>query len=493
MRGVDADRLRRIAELLGKVPVVHPGYDEERRDLVREIAGYIAPRLEEPDAPVVVAFVGGSGVGKSRLVNALTKRQHSPESSLRPTTRAPLIVAAGSQHHEEWLRRLRAAAPGARSVSDESAVTVDTILVDLPADLSDAATRRMLALADLVIVVASPTRYADSDTWALVARRRDAAQPVWVVVNRATGPDDEVGADLKRRLAAAGHRVPVFLLPEGDDGSFVDVLRARLVDASGPGRTQLLERALRDRTEQAMQRTAELAPFLDELRVRGERLKRLADAEYSTAATALSELIIESGLGPGAAAAPWPDVAERLAGVVTRRVGVAAERTASVWHTLDDGNALLSGDGHQLWRHPPHTAHHAHARLLHWEHDVARIVHRRSRRDLKPKPLGQVVAVVKSLALGGDPKVKWRVRRRLREGIPPAATEARTRLAELAASIVTDDEERFLDRMGARPSAEAVAELRDLAVTTNANIRSGLRVVPDLPEDENVEEVALDA
>ena len=492
----DVKALRRIAELLDEAPVIDPMYDEERRELVREIAGYLVPRLENPDAPLLIALCGSTGVGKSHVLNALTGSSHSPEGVLRPTTRHPVLCVAERGPGADltaWDRRARIATSGLDVRTDASEVTACADLLDLPADQSHRGNGRLLDLADLVLVIASPARYADSGTWELVEERRRRAQPVWVVVNRATGPDDEVGADLKRRLKAVGLEVPVFLLPEGDS-SFIDVLRARLSDAADPGRDALLGPALAARTDLVFARTANLAAPLDELRVRGERLKRLADAEYQTAATALAELIAENGLGAGAAAAAWPDVAERLAGVVTRRVGVAAERTASVWHTLDDGDTLLSGSGHELWRHPAGTAHEARSRLLEWEQQVASIVNRRSRRDLKPHKLSEVADVVRALALGGSPKIRWRGKRRLRDGLEPAAEEARKTLAELASGIVTDDEHRFLDRMGVRPSIDLVAELRDAASRTPAETpQPGLVVVPDPPVQGAVEGVALDA
>ena len=495
VRGDDVGRLRRLAELLNDVPITDQDYDGERRLLVREIAAYLLPRLEHPDAPLVVAVTGATGAGKSHIVNALTGTTHSPESPFRPTTTAPVVISSDRRQDDDWpgsRRMLRSLATGATFCSNSSAVTERIDIIDLPADMADPVAARLLAVADLAIVVASPVRYADSATWELVAQQRRIGQPVWVVVNRATGQDDEVGADLKRRLVGAGLEVPVFLLPEGDDAPAA-VVRARLIDAAGPGRHEVLDPALDARTETTLQRVAALTAPLDELRARGERLKRLADAEYQTAATALSELILENGLGAGAAAATWSDVAERLAGVVTRRVGVAAERTASAWHTLDDGNVLLSGSGHELWRHPPDTAHTARSRLLQWEQAVAVIVNRRSRRQLKPHRLGPVVSVVKAEALGGSPKVSWLMKRRLRDGIEPAAAEARGELAALAASIVSDDESRFLDHMGVRPAADLVAELRELALRPSEPAASASLPTQSAVEAPEEPKAAIDA
>lgn len=472
--GEELERLRSVAELLRRVPGTDGPADEERRSLVREIAGYLLPRFEHHDAPLLVAFAGASGVGKSHVVNDLTGQAHSAEGPLRPTTQAPVFVwsEGPDQTGRDQRMRLRATAPGSASHDDESEVTTNAILADLPADLSNGAVQRLLAMADLCVVVTTPTRYADAATWGLVAERSDFGQPVWVVANRTEGPDDEIVGDLKRRLAADERTIPVLSVTEGDAAS-VGPLRTRLVETTGPGRTALLEGALSARVDHAMGRVRHFLEQVDEVRVRGERLKRLADTEYGMAATALAELIAESGLGAGAAAAPWPDVAERLAGVVTRRVGVAAERTALAWHNLDDGNVLLSGTGHELWRHPPDTARVAKSRLLEWERDVARIANEHAKRTLKPHRLGEVAAVVAAQALGGDQKVKWRIRRRLRDGVAPAAAEARNRLAEIAASIVRDDEQRFVDRMGPRPSAEEVERLRSIVDAHDA--RGGRR------------------
>ncbi len=460
-----------MAEVLDKAPLTARAQDDERKSLVRSIAGYLIPRLERPDAPLLVALAGADGVGKSHVMNGLVDAEISPEGAIRPTTTSPVLVASddGVGGWDELLRRLLSAAPDLQFQVAEAPLTKSVSFVDLPATLDLPANRPVLGLADLVLVVVTPTRYADVTTWDLIAELRSLAIPTWIVMNQVTGVDDPVIADLEQRLRGAGYELPVHPLPS-DTQDPVAGLRAQLAFAAGDGRTQLIEPALRDRNARVLDQAAALTVPLGEALVQGEELGAAVDAEYAAAAESVSTLILSDGLGPGAAAALWADVADRLAGVVTRRIGVAAERTATAWRRTREGAAILSHGGHDLWRHPPDTARETRNKLLEWEATLGPMVARHTRRQLNAYKLGQVVAAVKARALGDTGKARRRVRRRLKDGIDPAAAEARRSLAGVATSMVMDDKQRFKLRMGPRPTAEAVAELRTLVASFDVEL-----------------------
>jgi len=93
----------------------------------------IAPRLErarrELSRVLVVGVIGGTGTGKSTLVNALAGRDVSPAGDVaRPTTTTPVVVVARDVDCA-WLPL---EATGARVVRSDSPAVANIVLVDCP-------------------------------------------------------------------------------------------------------------------------------------------------------------------------------------------------------------------------------------------------------------------------------------------------------------------------------------------------------------------------
>ena len=70
-----------------------PEARERAAALVSQFDDYLAPRLRQLDAPVLAVVGGSTGAGKSTLVNSLVRAPVSPAGVLRPTTRAPMLLA----------------------------------------------------------------------------------------------------------------------------------------------------------------------------------------------------------------------------------------------------------------------------------------------------------------------------------------------------------------------------------------------------------------
>jgi hypothetical protein len=452
-------RLERIAELLSDAPLADGALDETRRHIVHVIREYLVPRLVGSATTLVVAVAGAGGVGKSHLVNAITGAHHTAEGSVRPTTTAPVVVVSqrpgdGWPHFE---RRLRAAAPVVAIRRDGGDVASLFAVIDLPALAG--ADMRLLDLADLVMVVVTPGRYADRSTWALIRRLEAGGWPTWIVLNRTSGPDDEVIADLRRRLRGEGIKAPVLC---SDDPGTAE-LRSRLLEAGGPGRAGLLQEAVGQRAAHVMRAAAAMCGPLDELDRHTNELRAIVDAEYARAAEAARALVDRDTLGPGAADEPWSVLADRLAGVLTHRVGAAAGRTAAAWALTEAGCTLLADGGESLWRHTAEASTETHDRLLGWEATVTEIVAPRIRRRSSQSNVAEVTAAVMRAALGGSGKVRWRTRRRLRGSVDEVAVEAAAQLAAIASDIVSDDRHRFLGRLAAGPATGLVEELRRIS------------------------------
>ena len=102
----------RALEALNEAIAAARALELRRRRAPRRVAAEGADRLGiAPDA-YVMALVGGTGVGKSTILNALAGEELSPASARRPTT-----DRAGRVDRLECARRRRAAAGSARGRS----------------------------------------------------------------------------------------------------------------------------------------------------------------------------------------------------------------------------------------------------------------------------------------------------------------------------------------------------------------------------------------
>jgi hypothetical protein len=216
------DLVESLARWTGSVPAWHPA---------RRLRGeweQVAPRLErtrrELTRMLVVGVVGGTGTGKSTLVNALAGREVTVASDVaRPTTTSPIVVVADDVDCS-WLpidamqaRVVRSAAPAVANIVLIDCPDPDTQSDDLDRDGSHPPrpsdtnrNRDMLAAVlpacDVLLLVSTAQKYR---SW-IVARELQAFAPgrPLLFVQTHASRDPDIRGDWRRELEAQGFSVP---------------------------------------------------------------------------------------------------------------------------------------------------------------------------------------------------------------------------------------------------------------------------------------------
>ena len=147
-----------------------------QRATLEGLAGDLARQGEalQLDQPLlVIALMGGTGVGKSTLLNALAGGAIAQASLQRPTTRDPVVY----YHESIEPHRLDPALQHCRLAAHDRPALLQKIIVDTPdLDSNDLANReklqRILPVADVVLYVGSQEKYHDKLGWDLFLQQR---------------------------------------------------------------------------------------------------------------------------------------------------------------------------------------------------------------------------------------------------------------------------------------------------------------------------------
>jgi len=149
--------------------------------------------------PIIVAMLGGTGTGKSTLVNALLGRKVVQSGNVRPTTNQPALICRPNLRPQDW-----GVDTGAIQVIPCDSPALDRlVLLDCPdpdttedeADLASnlAKLRNAVPYCDVLLVTATQQKYRDHDVLDELALAAPGARLIFVQTH--ADRDDDIRSD----------------------------------------------------------------------------------------------------------------------------------------------------------------------------------------------------------------------------------------------------------------------------------------------------------
>jgi hypothetical protein len=219
------DLVLRVRRWLDHEPAWDPAH--KARSVVRKIVERVTTLRIRLESPIVVATFGGTGTGKSTLVNALVGQEVSQSGRQRPTTTMPILLV----HPDFEVNALGLDLSQFQIKKIDTPMLRDLVLIDCPdPDTSEGADsgsnlarlRAILPHCDVLLYVSTQQKYRSARISEELADAAAGCRLVFVQTH--ADQDSDIRDDWKQNLAPA-YQVP--------DMFFVDSRRAMLEQAQG--------------------------------------------------------------------------------------------------------------------------------------------------------------------------------------------------------------------------------------------------------------------
>jgi GTPase SAR1 family protein len=163
--------------------------------------------------PLIVAFLGGTGVGKSTLINRLAGKDIARTGVERPTSREVTLFYHQSVALQQFPEHLPI--DKIRTAPHQDDAHKDVMWVDMPdMDSTEMENKALvlewLAHVDVLVYVVSPERYRDNRAWQLLLA--EGGKHAWLfVMNQFDRGQPEQQADFVQQLHKAGFVDPIII------------------------------------------------------------------------------------------------------------------------------------------------------------------------------------------------------------------------------------------------------------------------------------------
>lgn len=175
--------------------------------------------FDKPNRPLVVGFFGGTGVGKSTLMNRFAQETIAEASAARPTSREITIylhesVSLAKLPEEFPIQRLRTQTH--QNNQYRSVLWIDMPDFDSVEESNRDLVEHWLPHIDVVVYVVSPDRYRDDNGWRLLLEH--GTQHAWLfVINHWDRGDERQREDFHNMLVSAGLSNPLLFCIDNSD------------------------------------------------------------------------------------------------------------------------------------------------------------------------------------------------------------------------------------------------------------------------------------
>ncbi len=213
--------------------------------LVRRTLERLEPMRARVEAPLVVATFGGTGVGKSSLVNALIGEEVTPAGRQRPTTTQPIVIA----HPQTNLAAFDLPLDELSVVRRDTPLLRDVVLIDCPdPDTSETETaesnlarlHRLLPFCDVLLYVGTQQKYRSARVSDELLQAASGCRLVFVQTHAEL--DEDIRDDWRRQLSPKFQVADLFFVdskralqeqqsgvrPTGEFGRLIDLLLREL-------------------------------------------------------------------------------------------------------------------------------------------------------------------------------------------------------------------------------------------------------------------------